>query len=174
MTFTPSYAQIDSPDPISPQDLATKNYVDTRPDIRPRYSCRVVRNAALTLPGANVAQQIFWDSKTWDPDICYSLASGMYTCPVAGLYLFRASTSISMTGAGTLNCVLVKTGANAAVVGSYTALAQAFAVMNVSVENCVVGDVLGVNHQCSIASVTMRAPAPTEAFMEVVYLGPNL
>lgn len=166
----PGYARPSGPDPVNPQDLATKNYVDTRP----RYSCRVTRNAALTLPGAMVAQQIFWDSKTWDPDNCFSLASGMYTCPVAGLYLFRASTSISMTGAGTVNTILVKTGANAAVVGTYTGTATATAVLNVSVENCVAGDVLGVNHQCSIASVTMRAPAPTEQFMEVVYLGPNL
>lgn len=30
MTFTPSYAQIDSPDPINAQDLATKHYIDLR------------------------------------------------------------------------------------------------------------------------------------------------
>jgi hypothetical protein len=30
LTFIPSYAQIDSPDPINPPDLATKNYVDLR------------------------------------------------------------------------------------------------------------------------------------------------
>lgn len=85
MTFIPSYAQIDSPDPVNPQDLATKNYIDTKPF----FSVAGPAAPGSVASGAT-AQLTTWNGASVQRGAgSFVTATGVYTVGLAGIYRVR-------------------------------------------------------------------------------------
>lgn len=166
MTFIPSYAQIDSPDPVNPQDLATKNYVDTR------YAARAYRSAAFTT-SSTVSQntQMIYDVKHFDASNSYNTTTGLYTCKVAGVYVVRMSVSIGMTVAGSVSITIQLNGGTWANGQVFQTIGTTATVPNLTdIMQCGVGDTIGFWYSCSQASVAGRNVA-SECHMGVALLG---
>jgi hypothetical protein len=135
-----------------------------------RYSCRVYRTAAFTFTTANTQYVIPWDTKAWDPDNCVNISNGTYTCPVAGLYLVRASVSYNAGGAlQTVVRILVNGTIDTTVIG-YMGIVSAFAMEAVATLTCNANDAITTAGQCNTASTAMRG-GTSESYMAVIYLG---
>lgn len=94
-----SYAFIDGIDPVSPADHATKNYVDLT---RKVPYVRAYRAAGISFTAGQNYNPFIYDTKVagTDPGNNYSTSTGIYTCPIPGLYFVRASLSMGFTAAG--------------------------------------------------------------------------
>ncbi|HEY2302999.1 MAG TPA: hypothetical protein VGH66_13965 [Acidimicrobiales bacterium] len=144
----------------------------SNPQTVQRYQFRGYRAAALTGPAtANTPFQFICDTKVFDPAGCYSTSTGLYTCPAAGLYLFRGQLSFSLTAAGNCASYAYRNGANdTSSVITATAAATTMP-QNVQLFSCAAGDTLALWGQSSIASVPVRVNTP-ESGLSIAYLGP--
>jgi len=168
MTFADYARIINSPDPVNPQDLSTKNYVDLGDRT---YYCRAYRSAAFTFSATANTQ---WNPVMWDvvqQGSGYSTGTGLYTCPVTGIYLVRASISVGMTVAGSVTVGILLNGGQWAITNLYQSLGTAATVAECNdMVWCNAGDTLSAFASTSQASAPLRAVA-SESHMDVAKIG---
>lgn len=165
MTFIPSYNQIDSPDPINPQDLATKHYIDL---VGLRASCRYLCSGFTTSATANTTQIVPFATLVYDDAGAYNTGTGVFTCPYPGIYMVTAQFGLNPASGTVANRMVFKNGAmarNSAVNSSgYQETPIAFT------DRCVAGDTLDVRVSVGVASFAIRTGAETA--LEIVRIGP--
>jgi hypothetical protein len=153
--------------PVTSQELATG--LDSGL-FEPKYGLRAYRAAALTASAtAGAVTPLPYDTEVYDQ--ANAFAGGIYTCPVAGRYLVRASVSFSMLASEIAGCHLMKNGATDTLFLITAAVAQALQAQSVAIIMCAAGNTLSASMMNSVASKTVRAGA-TETFICVDYLGP--
>jgi hypothetical protein len=107
------------------------------------YRCSVYASVSLTIPNAAFTGLLF-DTVIADPNNNYAPGTGLYTVPVAGLYLVTASVLWSAVAASTANLLSLfknateyRRGYNAAATGGGMALS--------AIATCALGDTLGIS-----------------------------
>ena len=127
---------------------------------------KYTRTAPFTLPVlANTPILLPWDTLIYDPFTIYSPTSGLLTCPVAGIYLVRQSTSIATTAAGgSLTVMLYRNAAMFEIVGSNVGQATTLIVQGVHFVDCAAGDSLATWLQSSVVSQTLRLTVAETSF----------
>jgi hypothetical protein len=130
--------------------IETANITDERPFMavslpRNLYKARAYRNGSFTIPSAQTS--FVYDTKVYDPNNNYSTSTGLYTCPVAGLYTVKACISMNATASG--QQLLVNIMRNGSIDSRGTAQASStfptVAEPTADIE-CAAGDTLGVSY----------------------------
>jgi C1q domain len=165
MSFASSYYQIDSPDPINSQDLATKHYRDM---VGLRASCRYGLSAFTTSATAMTIQTIVFNILFYDDANAYNTTTGMFTCPYPGVYMVTAQYGLNITAGVQVNRYVWKNGLAMALSGSnYGGYNETAIVWS---DRCVAGDALNVSLAVNQASVPLRTG--TETGLDIVRMGP--
>ena len=154
--------------PTISQELAT----DVEAAVK-TYQARYYRGTAFTFPatGNQVVNPFIYTTKVFDTGNRYNTATGLYTCPVAGLYMVRASLSFTASAASqTLNCGINVNGTNDTIIFAYSTGAGAMHSQAVALVQCNAGDTISVQAACSLASGVLRA-SPAESALHIAYLG---
>jgi hypothetical protein len=139
-------------------------------DALPKYGLRAYRAAALTASAtANGVTAIPYDTEVYDQ--ANAFAGGIYTCPVAGRYLVRASVSFSMLTGESAGCHLNKNGATDTLFLMTAGANTACQAQSMAVIMCAAGNTLSASMQHTVASKAVRVGA-TETFICIEYLGP--
>lgn len=168
MTFLPSYVQIDSPDPVNPQDLATKHYVDNWPV---KASCRYSFSAFTTSATASTVQIVPFNVRYFDDALAYNTSTGIYTCPAPGIYQVVVWFGVNVASTVQINRYVYKNGA-VILTNAVTTNPSGFQeIPSMIVDRCVAGDTLDVRILSSLASVALRS-ASGESNLCITYLGP--
>ena len=138
-----------------------------------RAAVRAYRTAAFTFPAtANQLATLIYDTKVFDQANAYNASTGVYTCPVTGLYLIRASWSLAGVSASTLNVISLKNGTNNAMhIAPPLAATGALLAQISTLDQCNAGDTITFNAQTATASATSRL-AMAETHMAIACLGP--
>jgi hypothetical protein len=154
--------------------IPAANITDVRPGNMPpapRYALRAWQSAGLTSGAVNTIQAIPYNAKVFDQANAFS--GGLYTCPVAGIYLARASVSASIPAGTSINIRTQKNGTDDAFanLSNGTGTNAAIVPQVVSMISCAAGDTIGAAWQTGTASIPVRAVA-IEMFITIDYLGP--
>ena len=162
--------------------LVQANLTDVRPgglSVGPgsvnRGQVRAYRNGAFTFPATalTVVNPLIYDTKTFDPGNCYNTATGLYTCPVAGVYLIKAQWSIAGTSGTQVNMYTVHNGVLTAFQNTPLATPGPGAVIQavIDIQQCNAGDTLAAAGSSTPASLGTRANT-SESNLSIVCLGP--
>lgn len=165
-----SYSFIDQADPVSPQDLATKNYVDLN---NRTYMCRAYRAATFNMPStaSQEVQPFIFDTLSQGSSAYYSTSTGLYTCPVSGVYLARCSISYSFSASAQSGSARIWwNNALNATISAHSSFVSAYAVHCVTLINAAAGDTISGAAQCNTASLAVRNVS-SETFFAVALLG---
>lgn len=168
MTFI-HYERPQAPDPVNPTDLATKNYADTG---RRTYMARAYRAAAFTFSATpnTLVQPFIWDTVSQGAAY-YNSSTGLYTCPVAGVYLAKVNISLGLTASGqTVTTYIYVNGAVNVINNAITSMATATVSSSLAVVNCQVNDTIAAGAATSLASGILRLSLSEEHFF-VALLG---
>lgn len=166
MTFIPTYAQIDSPDPVNPPDLATKNYVDRA------ASCRYYHGGFTTPATANQQMTIPYSLRIFDDVNAFNATTYIWTCPFSGVYVVSFQCGINLAGVQ-MNLVALKNGATLIVSGRgpFGTTSGYYEWPLTFVDRFVAGDTVTPQMSCGAVSQASRATA-SENFFSVGYLHP--
>jgi len=143
-----------------------------------RYPLRAVRNAAFTSPATpNTLTEPFpWDSVTWDTDGVWQPSPAFaYRCPVAGWYEVIAQLSFNLSANTNLSSRIFQNHTVQALspsTNNTTGGASAWTANANCILSCNVGDLITTGMASNMASSAARAPAPSEAYLNIVFLGP--
>ena len=122
MTGTPAASPADPASPANFLPLARvrvnagASTLGTITDLRPRlgspYHAEVYRNAALSIANGFAFVTIAYDSleTSGDPNGNFNTGTGVYTCPLSGLYRVTAYALFSAGGTGTIGLSISKNG----------------------------------------------------------------
>ena len=173
MTFIPSYTQIDSPDPVNPQDLATKNYVDVKPFIQ------LTSPTAPTSVAGATTQMTGWTATfqrgvgSWG-----SPTANAFNIGLAGLYRVKLSIYWGLSTAfntdQAFHALIYRNGAVAARGSLYVVTLTTGAGSCCSVDktlNCALNDTITFYAQAGVASSSINT-LPEGTYAEVAYLQP--
>lgn len=165
MTFIPALSQIDCPDPINPQDLATKHYRDL---VGLRASCRYGLTAFTTSGTAMTNQQVPFNILVYDDASAYNTTTGLFTCPYPGVYMVTAQFGLNPASGIQTNRYVIKNGTYVRTQGlnssGYAEIPVFFT------DRCVAGDTLAVAIAVNVASFVVRTGAETG--LDIVRMGP--
>jgi hypothetical protein len=125
-------------------------------------AARYYRAAAFTFPSvaSTAVNPFIYDTKVagFDPGNNYNTSTGMYTCPIAGLYLVKAQISIGATATGqAINAQVYQNGVYQLIGNIITPNASALIGQAMTVLACAAGDTINLAGQCNAASIPARA-----------------
>jgi len=92
-----SHSITDVADPVNPQDVATKNYVDTHTGGFQAYALSAYLSTALSdITGRNMPWHVYCDTILVNTvPSSYNTTTGIWTAPYTGSYLFTCSVSFN-------------------------------------------------------------------------------
>jgi hypothetical protein len=136
-----------------------------------RYPSTVARSTALTLPAtASTWVIVPCNSVISDPGGLYNTTSGLYTCPIAGLYGIVAKVSVDNATTSRVGVGIYRNGA-AVVTGGAHGSVSGPVMPTVSIYyQCSAGDTLAMWTYSTVASANLRGN-PTENQFSVACLG---
>jgi hypothetical protein len=155
-----------TPAAVNPGDMASKSYVDTAGSTR--YAFRGVRTAALNSSGtAATSQIVVFDQAPVNQGNCYNTTTGLYTCPVAGVYMVHGGLGWNLSASGQGFTQIFKNGAEVRRVGITS---SGYAETSVTyIDLCVAGDTFQLNNQSSLTTQGIRLG--TETYFNAVFMG---
>jgi hypothetical protein len=131
-------------------------------DARPTHFARVRRNAAFNT--INGSTQVMWDTVETDVEGNYSIATGFYTCPEAGIYEADCQVSVNLTGAASVSSILSHNAGTWTSQNWVAPAAQACIVRARGSRLCAAGDKISGNVNCTVAGQAWRNPASDQSF----------
>jgi hypothetical protein len=140
----------------------------------PVPAVRAYRAAGFTFPatGGTAINPFIYDTKVagWDPGGNYSTTTGIYTCPIAGLYVVRASVSVGGAVGQSVTLDWFQNGSVSFLVTNVTSIAAAMVTECSGVLLAAAGDTFQVSAQTSVASAGGR-PNAWETCMQIAWIG---
>ena len=167
--------------------IAPADITDTRPGLAlavppapapvKRYYLRAHRNAAYSFPATpnTLVNPFPWDTVAVDTDGCWQAGSYTYRCPLTGLYEVIAQVSTNLNNNTNISSRLTVNGTVVALspsTNNSSGGASAWTAQGKALWWCNAGDTIGSAAASNMASSALRAPAPTEAFLMIAFLGP--
>jgi C1q domain len=136
------------------------------------HAAMVQRTSAFTFPATAQTWVIIpCNTVTNDPEGLYNTTTGLYTCPVDGLYQAIYKVSINGAASSFVNSAVYKNGATVgALSNAQGSFSSTLLSTGAAFVPCVKGDTLALWGATSIASASARG---VDTQISIAYLGPN-